>query len=36
MMDFDEMECLFSTEINLNLDEMEINVILNEFCEDFN
>ena len=34
--DFDEMERLFSTEINPNLDETEINAILNEFREDFN
>jgi len=30
------MERLFSTEINPNLDETEINAILNEFREDFN
>lgn len=34
--DFDEMERLFSTEINPNLDIVEINAILNEFREDFN
>ena len=34
--DFDEMERLFSTEINPNLDETEIEAILNEFREDFN
>ena len=34
--DFDEMERLFSNEINPNLDETEINAILNEFREDFN
>ena len=34
--DFDEMEQLFSTEINPNLDESEIFSILNEFRDDFN
>merc|ERR1712072_209579 len=34
--DFDEMEQLFSKEINPNLDESEICSILNEFREDFN
>jgi len=34
--DFDEMEQLFSKEINPNLDESEIFSILNEFREDFN
>jgi magnesium-protoporphyrin IX monomethyl ester (oxidative) cyclase len=34
--DFDEMERLFSTQINPNLDIVEINAILNEFREDFN
>tara|TARA_B110000977_G_scaffold22612_1_gene27239 strand:- start:745 stop:1968 length:1224 start_codon:yes stop_codon:yes gene_type:complete len=34
--DFDEMEQLFSTEINPNLDESELVAILQEFQEDFN
>ena len=34
--DFDEMEQLFSTEINPNLDEAELVAILQEFREDFN
>lgn len=34
--DFDEMEQLFSKEINPNLDESELVSILNEFREDFN
>ena len=34
--DFDEMEQLFSKEINPNLDESELVAILQEFQEDFN
>jgi magnesium-protoporphyrin IX monomethyl ester (oxidative) cyclase len=34
--DFDEMEQLFSKEINPNLDESELVAILREFQEDFN
>ena len=34
--DFDEMEQLFSKEINPNLDESELEAILQEFREDFN
>ena len=34
--DFDEMEQLFSKEINPNLDESELVAILNEFREDYN
>ena len=34
--DFDEMEQLFSKEINPNLDESELVAILHEFQEDFN
>ena len=34
--DFDEMEQLFSTAINPNLDESELVAILQEFQEDFN
>ena len=34
--DFDEMEQLFSKEINPNLDEAELVAILQEFREDFN
>jgi len=34
--DFDEMEQLFSNEINPNLDEAELVAILQEFREDFN
>ena len=34
--DFDEMEQLFSKEINPNLDETELVAILREFQEDFN